>query len=372
MSRRNLLLLGICAITALSCGKKPSATSNLPPLQFSTQVCIDRSGTGIEAFRMLIPKGWVFEGGIRWLLDNPGMPATASLRVKDPASATTFEVFPNQPFFWTDNMGHRSLFPVGSRYYGNEVRAPLGPGEALRTIVLPRFRGNVRNLNVIKEDRLPELAKTLGAGTWSQPGVTASADGARIRIEYARNGKQQEEEIYAVVESYGFPIRSMYGSFTNTIWTVDYLFSFRAEKGRLDSLAPLFRTIVSSFRVNPQWYNKYTQVVNYLIKAQIQKIRNAGELSRIISRTHNEISEEMTRSFEDRQAAYDRISEKFSQQIRDVDAYYSPVEGRSVELPGGYRQAWTNELGEIVMSEAEDFNPNIGSNQHWQRMDKKE
>jgi hypothetical protein len=374
---RKLTTLFICVAAASSllvpsCGKKSGTGSLLRPLQFKTQVCIDRSGTGIEAFRMLIPKEWVFEGGIRWILDNPGMPATASLRVRDTSGGAEFEVLPNQPFFWTDNQMHRRMFPAGSRYYGNEVRPPVGPGDALRKIVLPRFRNGVRGLKVIKEEHLPDLAKTLGVGVKVQPGVAASADGARIRIEYDRKGTRYEEEIYGVVESYGFPIHSMYGTFTNTVWTVDYLFSFKAGKGRLDSMATLFKTIVSSFRVNPQWYNKYTQVVEYLIKAQIRQIHSVGELSRIISRTHNEISEEMTRSFEDRQAAYDRISEKFSQQIRDVDAYYSPVEGRSIELPGGYRQAWTNNLGDIVLSEAEDFNPNIGSNQNWQRMEKKE
>jgi len=321
---------------------------------------------------MLIPKDWTFEGGMKWVLDNPGMPATASVRVRNPAGNAEFEVFPNQPFFWTDNQTHRQMFPVGSRYYGNEVRPPVGPIDALRKIVLPRFRSRASGLKVVKEEHLPELAKTVGAGANAQPGVRAAADGARIRIEYDRKGARYEEEIYGVVESYGFPIQSMFGTFTNTIWTVDYLFSFKAEKGKLDSMGTLFKTIVSSFRVNPQWYNKYTQVVEYLIKAQIRQIRSVGELSRIISQTHNEISEEMSRSFEERQAVYDRVSEKFSQQIRDVDAYYSPVEGRSVELPAGYRQAWTNNLGEIVLSEQEDFNPNIGSNQNWQKMEKKE
>jgi len=373
--RRNALIAFMLVLTvfgSLSCSKKSQGGGSLPPLQFRTQVCIDRSGTGIEAFRMLVPKEWTFEGGIRWVLDNPGMPATASLRARNPSNGAEFEVFPNQPFFWTDNQMHRQMFPVGSRYYGNEVRPPLGPIDALKKIVLARFRQGVRGLKVLKEEHLPELAKTVGAGASAQPGVRASADGARIRIAYDRKGTPVEEEIYGVVESYGFPIQSMYGSFTNTIWTVDYLFSFKAEKGKLDSMAIVFRTIVSSFRVNPQWYNKYTQVVEYLIKAQIQKIRSVGELSKIISRTHDEISDEMLRSFEDRQAAYDRISEKFSQQIRDVDAYYSPVEGRSIELPGGYRQAWTNNLGDVVLSEAEDFNPNIGSNQNWQKMEKKE
>jgi hypothetical protein len=164
----------------------------------------------------------------------------------------------------------------------------------------------------------------------------------------------------------------MYGTFTNLFWTVSYIFSVRAPEGRLEEFGPVFRTMGSSIRVNPEWLNTYGQVVNFLIQNQMQKIRNAGELSRIISRTHREISDDMLRSWENRQAVYDRLSERFSQNIRSVDEYYDPVSERSVELPAGYRNAWVNGLGEYVISEEEDFNPNIGSNQNWQRMPRKD
>ncbi len=69
---------------------------------------------------------------------------------------------------------------------------------------------------------------------------------------------------------------------------------------------------------------------------------------------------------------YDRLSERFSQNIRSVDAYYDPVSERSVELPAGYQNAWVNGLGEYVIAEQGDFNPNIGSNQNWQRMERRD
>src|SRR5512136_3126832 len=47
----------------------------------------DSQGTGLELFRMLIPSGWQFEGGCRWLQDNPSMPAVVDLRVSNPQGA---------------------------------------------------------------------------------------------------------------------------------------------------------------------------------------------------------------------------------------------------------------------------------------------
>jgi len=339
------------------------------PMRFRTEICVDRNGTGNEAFRMLVPAGWKFNGGITWVLDNPGMPATAWLRATNPSVPEELEIFPNQSFFWTDNPMNQQLFPSGSKYFGAEVRVPVGPVQALKSIVLRRFRQSARNLAIEHEEHLPDLAASLGVSSQT-PGM--SADGGKLRVTYLRQGVALEEEFYALVESFKIPIQSMFGSFTNNFWTVSYIFSAKSPQGKLDSLGALFRTMGASIRVNPQWMNTYTQVVNFLIQNQMQRIRSAGELSRIISQTHREISDDMMRSWEERQGVYDRLSERFSQNIRSVDEYYDPVSEKSVELPAGYQNAWVNGLGEYVIAEQEDFNPNIGSNQNWQRMERRD
>jgi hypothetical protein len=343
--------------------------SKKPPMRFRTEVCIDRTGTGKEAFRMLVPAGWKFEGGITWTLDRPGMPATAWLRATNPAVTEELEVFPNQSFFWSDSPMQQQLFPPGTKYFGAVVRTPVGPVQALKSIVVRQFRRPAKNLSVIHEERLPDLAAALGVSSQA-PGM--SADGGKIRVRYTMGKTVVEEELFALVETFKIPIQSMYGTFTNNFWTVSYIFSAKAPQGRLDSLGALFRTMGSSFRVNPQWMNTYGQVVSFLIQNQMRQIRNAGELSRIISQTHREISDDMMRSWEERQGVYDRLSERFSQNIRGVDEYYDPVSERSVELPSGYRNAWVNGLGEYVIVEQEDYNPNIGSNQNWQRMERRD
>ena len=348
-----------------------SSEQTVKTLRFKKFSCVDTQGIGIEAFSMLIPSDWQFDGGIQWVLDNPAMPARAAFHVYNPKGSEEFEVFPNQPFFWTNNQMLLYTFPVGSKYFGNEVHPQVGPIEALKEIILPRFRNNVSNLRIANEQLLPELAKALGAGTQSQPGVTNSAEGAKIRIEYNYNGKNIEEEIYGVVESFAFSFPTMNGTVTNNNWTVDYIFSFKSEKGKLDVNAKLFQTISYSFRINPQWFNKYSQLVEYLIQQQIQQIHNIGQISKIISQTNNEISDMMMDSYNKRQAVNDEISKNFSQYIRGVDEYYNPVEQKSVELPSGYNNAWANSLGEYIVSDSPGFNPNIDSNLNWQQIERK-
>lgn len=338
-------------------------------IRLKTYSYIDRDGIGIEAFSVLVPSDWKVDGSIAWVLDNPGMPVRAHFRFWNPNGSEALETFPNQPFFWTNNQMLLQTLPVGAKYFGNEVRPMIGPIEALKEIILPRFRHGAQNLRITNQQLLPEVSRALKAP--DQGGVRMGADAAKVRFEYQQDGSPMEEELCGVVESMSFPIQSMFGTLTNTNWYIDYLFSFKAKKGTLDKHTKLFQTMVNSFRINPQWFNKYNQVVESLIRQQIQHIRNIGELSRMISRTSNETSDMMMESYNQRQAVYDRVAENFSQHIRGVDAYYNPIEEKSVELPSGYRHAWTNSLGEYILTDQEDFNPNIGSNLNWQPMEKK-
>jgi hypothetical protein len=259
MLHRNAACLGVaCALslTAIQCGKVGSQTPPGPAAaassaaKFKTVVCTDKDGIGLEAFRLLAPADWQPEGGIRWVLDNPGMPAVVDFRVRDPKGQDEFQVFPNQAFFWTTNRMLLSTFPPGRKYFGSEVRQPVKPVEALKSIVLQRFRGDVADLKVIGDQPVPELAQLAKAA--AQPGLNFFADAAKVRIEYARGGVAMEEEIYAVVEGFSFTLQSMTGPVTNTNWFVDYLFSFKSEKGKLNAQTKTYQTIVHSFKVNPQ------------------------------------------------------------------------------------------------------------------------
>lgn len=351
-------------------GQHKEAGTPSGQVKFKIFSYIDKEGTGTEAFSMLMPSEWKFEGGVKWVLDNPSMPASAGFRVFNPNGKEEFEVFPNQPFFWTNNQMLLYTFPIGTKYFGNEVRPVVDAVTALKDIVLPRFRKDVSGLKISEEKQLPELAKALGAGTQSQPGVFASADGARIKIEYQKNGVNMEEDIYGVVEQISFPIQTMSGNVTNTIWFVDYLFSFKAEKGKLESNTKTFQAIAYSFKLNPQWFSKYNQVIEYLAQMQIKQIQSIGQLSKIISQTSNEISDMMMDSYNQRQAVNDHISENFSDYMLGVDKYYDPGSETNVKLPGGYNNAWANSSGEYILSDDPNYNPNTGSNLNWQKISK--
>jgi hypothetical protein len=278
-----------------------------------------------------------------------------------------FEILPNMNFTWNDHPMTRMMFPVGSRYFGAEVRPLVSIQEAFRSFVLPRYRGSMPGLQILKEEPLPDLPRQLRSEALTCGGA---ADGGRLRIRYRAPAGLVDEEIYGVVESFRVPYPTMFGVTELVLWTIAYLFSFRTAASRLDAMENLFSVMINSFRLNPHWYAAYKSLIQTLTQQQIQQIHHIGQISQIISQTSEQIRQRNLNDWYARQETYDRLSTDWSRTIRGVDGYYDPHSEQVVELPGGYDQAWANNLGEYIISDDPNFNPNIGSNLHWESMQK--
>jgi DNA-directed RNA polymerase subunit RPC12/RpoP len=325
----------------------------------------DHEGTGLEVFRMLVPEGWQFQGGVRWLLDNPSMPATLACLVANPQGPEAFEVLPNLNFTWRSG----GIPILGGKLFGAEVHQPVAIRDAFRSFVLPRYRSAPKDVRILKEEVLPDLPRMARSEAAISP--IGRAEGGRVRVTYTWSGWQLEEEIYGVVEAFRVPVQTLFSSMEVTTWFIDYLFSFRSAAGKLDSLADLFGVMIRSLKTNPEWYAAFKSVAQYLAQAQIQRIHNIGQIGQIYAQTGSQIRSQNLNDYYARQATYDRLATDWSRAIRDVDAFYDPNRGETVELPAGYGHAWANNLGEYIVTDSADYNPNIGSNLNWSEMEPK-
>lgn len=324
----------------------------------------DREGTGLELFRMLAPVGWSWRGGARWVLDNPGMPATVAFQLWNPQGAEAFEIFPNMNFVWNSAAG----MLVGSRHFGAEVRAPMSILDAMRSLLLPRYRGAVTGLSIVSEEPQPDLPRIARSDAVINGG---SAEGARIVIRYTWQGVTFDEAIYGMVELYRAPMQSLFGTTELLIWWLDFLFSFRAAAGRLEASSALFATMMRSFQLNPQWYAAYQSIIQYLAQRQIQRIQHIGQIGQMLTQTGERMRQQNLQGWYAKQEAWDRMATDRSRYIRGVEGYYDPHREEVVELPSGYGHAWANNLGEYIVTEDPNFNPNVGSNLHWEPMEQK-
>ena len=323
--------------------------------------------TGMEAFRLLIPKGWRAEGRITWSA-NPALPAQARFRFFHPNGTGEFNLLPTQAYFWTNNQLALRTNPPGSLRFGTRVMSPVDLHTALTRVIIPQTRRGVSNVRIIREKAVPELAK-LARGQQVR-GVRSYAQGGKMRIQYQERGRQMEEEFYAAVSQF---VTDMPGSafappyFIN-YWYIDYAFSFKAGKSRLDSQAKVFQTMVYSLKVNPRWFAKVANVREMMAQNAIRGIQSIGRIGNMVARAGSSMRENQMRDWERRQQANDRIVQNFTDNIRGVERFTDPLAGKEVELPSGYGRAFANNLGEYIVTDSPSYNPNIGSNLHWEEM----
>ncbi len=321
----------------------------------------------MEAFRMLIPEGWRAQGSITWS-SNPALPVQSHFSFRDPSSLSELDIFPSQSYFWTNNQIFLSTNPPGTLRFGTPVARPVDLSSAFNRIIIPNFRSDVRSLRIVRQENVPELAQ-LAKGQ-STPGVISRAEGGKVRIEYLENGRHMEEEIYAAVSQF---ITHQPGSFLSpahfiNYWYIDYIFSFKAEKGALDNQARLFQPMIYSFKVSPKYFAKIVNVKETLAQLAIQNILATGRMGDIIAKAGSDIRADQQKAWEQRQQVQERIAQNFSDYVRGVERFHDPFAGKEVELPAGYGHAWANNLGEYIVTESPSYNPNIGSNHNWESL----
>jgi len=327
---------------------------------------IDTQGTGLQVFRMLVPSDWQFQGGCRWQCDNPGMPAVVAFQVWNAQGAEAFEILPNINLTWNNNVINRMLVPPGSHYFGAEVRPPVNIQDAFRSYIFPRYRSYAQNLQVLNITPLPDLPRLVKSDAAITP--DASAEGGKARIRYTVKGYLFEEELYAVVEVFRAQIGSLFNPVELIVWFIDYIFAFRAAAGKLDATADLFTVMIQSFQINPNWVAAVKTITQSLAQQQISHIHHIGQIGQMLAQAGSQAREQNLNDWYRRQEVYERLSVDRSRAIRDVDGFYDPHRQEVVELPSGYGHAWANDLGEYILTEDPNFNPNQESTQHWEAM----
>jgi hypothetical protein len=125
------------------------------------------------------------------------------------------------------------------------------------------------------------------------------------------------------------------------------------------------------------------RVIDQMAAGQIQQIQQLGAWSRQFSqqshslvdivRQHSRDMDQITSSSWDAYSqTMDGIFDRVSQANRGVDTYIDPRSSFPVDLPNDYQCAWSNGLGEYVLSNDANYNPNLGTNVNWTELQRKD
>ena len=109
-------------------------------------------------------------------------------------------------------------------------------------------------------------------------------------------------------------------------------------------------------------------MIQLLSNQVYQQIYQAGQISRIISQTNDQMLANIDASYQQTQQTYDRINNQFSDYMRGVDRYSDG--STQIQLPSGYQNAWMNDRGEYLLSNTQGYNPNTELSGAWKALQK--
>ena len=120
-----------------------------------------------NAFSILIPKGWKYDGGIfrvNPIEKGPSNAIAAKLDFtikKDSEGSVMIRWLPDVLYFDArySPAGQMGMFPQGSNYQGMTVWNFLSPFEFILQFVIPYAHPNAANISILNKKNLPDIAR---------------------------------------------------------------------------------------------------------------------------------------------------------------------------------------------------------------------
>ncbi|MBX2973194.1 MAG: hypothetical protein KF797_08830 [Flavobacteriales bacterium] len=355
-----------------------------------------------EAFSVLIPKGWKYEGGVVWksLQECRSEMVGTKVRITSPDGAIVFQGL--QPHSWSaasDPMMMQNL-QMQAAQGGCAVGGTMSAEEYLRQVFLPN---ELRGATVTEVERNPGAEQEM------------SAQAGRYQAEAQRNGGRAELMPSAIT------VRVKWGDGTEGIvlLSVNNLMNYwqnpytgvvqqismstaserswvRFPAARRTEAEAFLANLKSSIRTNPAWKQAVDGYFAELSRQQDRQHHIAmaaiDQNTRAMTAAHNQrmadiqaqgaantarhnermaAMDNSMRSWEQQQTAQDRQHTRFVQAIREVETWQGS--GGAVELSSGYDQAWSRGDGTYIMSNKPGFDPAaVFQDQSWTEMKRRD
>ena len=336
----------------------------------------DQNGFGqpVEAYSILLPKGWRTEGQVSWVI-NATCPADAiqnRVTAVSEDGAFRLDIFPLRNWQWFDDpmMLQNAQNNARSGFAGCALVRPYDAGQYMEQVLVPVDLPGARLIshrpNQEMEAMMLEQAQRNNAA-YRASGVNLetrpSAHVGRLQWSDGRIGIA----LCAVEQTVAFMPNLLnggnYASYQcrTTVKTV-----LAAPAGREEEAEKILGTIVASTRINPDWLSAVQGVYRNIAKVEMQETAKRAAMWR---QTQSEISDIQRRTWENSQASQDRISEGWSQVLRGVETWKEPG-GGSIELSSGYNEAWSKGDGTYILSNEPLFDPSVAFQEDWKRLQK--
>jgi len=297
------------------------------------------------AFFVLIPKGWVTQGGI--VRVNP---LTAQGGVGNATEAKIdFMVAKDSSgkvqIRWLPKINYAQPSPANAMLGGNWNGMPIVPFpravDFISRMLFPALHPQALNIKVIETAQRPDITAAVQqmpvARTIRSQGGAFNADSATLTATYEEGGVRYKEILFVAVEGY-----SMMGA---GLWDNPFTIVARAPEVEFNSYSPMARTIINSFAVNPIWLQGE-------MAGQAKRADIAQATLRDISRVDAEIAKNRSQTMA-------TIQQDQYLTLTSQEMYVNP-HTKEVELGSNeWKHRWVRPGGEVIYTDDGSWNPNL-------------
>jgi hypothetical protein len=295
-----------------------------------------------KALSLLVPRGWILEGGAVRLPDpniagaNNMVECKFDMAVKNDAEGSVM-------IRWLPEMlciDQRNAWgnPEGAVFNNTLVRRKRDAATFLLQVGIPYAHPKAINVKVINTKPLPRLAALYSAMT--DPSVkmytNMSYQAALIEFSYEESGKVYEERMVTVIEDYG--------NNGGGLWKNRGSMLIRTPAGEKSKWEPVLQVIQNSGIWNIKWI--------------AGEINGQRQRSGLIAATQKELQELDNAINESRRSTNSEINKDMYLTLTGQNDYTNPFTGKTERDTDNWKNRWTNSSGDIIYSDNPTYDPN--------------
>ena len=337
------------------------------------------------AYTIDVPADWKFAGMIA---RDPGCHSNgAGLKytMQSPDGLTAIVQMPGMAWTWTDSASMQKIMEnqhcpstdIGSAAdFLTKMAVPnLHPNAKVVSVgpLLPQGQTALAEQLEKKREQNAAMARQYG-----QKPQNLTLDGARVRVQYERDGRQFEEMIVSVIECTETQTAAMYAmpASRRRMCSSRGTNIARTPLGHLDELMalPQFQSLYKSIQINHDWDNR----VAADMQANFQRFQaqNNAQFQANLRQNQAQFDQRIQqgkqfqqnmRESTDRALAADRARQEAMHQSAQATARNSldrqvvtnPANGKSYEVSNQYNHTWVSSDGStIIQNQDHNFDPN--------------
>jgi len=295
-----------------------------------------------KAFSLLVPRGWLVEGGAIRILDERHGGALNMIDCKFDLAVKNNrqgEVMMR----WLPEMlcidssqawGH----PEGSIFNNALVRTKRAPARFVVEVVIPYAHPQARNVIVKEVRNLPALASLFQTSVPKELRyfTNMSYFAAMVTVSYEENDRRYDERVVTILEDFGPGGGGLWKNRTTVI--------ARTPQGEFPRWEKVFSVILNSGQWNMQW-------ITGEIRGQLQRQKTVVLTNQDLQRIDREIAEGRRKT----QAA---IQRDMHLTLMGQNDYRNPFTGKMEKDTAAWKYRWVNSAGEVIYSDDRSYDPN--------------